>query len=120
MREGAREVQREKREATRELRRCETRECARREIREGYREVNRERREARREIRREIAEDYYRDQYYRGADRWYRDGRYWDRYEYERRYYRKRDRDDNDFLKGAVVGAAAVGIAVAIANSDKD
>ncbi|MGE5242686.1 MAG: hypothetical protein ACM3SQ_00475 [Betaproteobacteria bacterium] len=119
-REGYYEVEREKREAARELRRCQTRECARREIREGYREVEREKREARREIRRELREDYYRDQYYRGDERWYRDGRYWGRDEYERRYYRKRDKDDNDFLKGAVVGAAAVGIGVAIAKSNDD
>ena len=119
-REGHYEVEREKREAARELRRCQTRECARREVREGYREVEREKREARHEIRRELREDYYRDQYYRGDQRWYRDGRYWGRDEYERRYYRKRGKDDNDFLKGAVVGAAAVGIAVAIANSNDD
>ena len=116
IREGHREVQREKREAARELRRCQTRECARREIREGYREVEREKREARHEIRREIREDL-RDRYYRGDGRWYRDGRYWYRDEYERRYYRNRDRDD-DLLKGAVVGAAAVGLAVAIAKSN--
>jgi hypothetical protein len=120
VREGIREVEREKREARRELRRCETRECARREIREGYREVEREKREARREIRRELREDYYRDRYYRGDGRWYRDGRYWDRHEYERRYYDKRERDDDDFLKGAVVGAAAAGLAVAIAKSRDD
>jgi hypothetical protein len=120
VREGAKEVRREKKEAARELRKCQTRECARREVREGYREVERERREARREVRRELREDYYRDQYFRGNDRWYRDGRYWDRYEYENRYYRKRDKDDNDFLKGAVIGAAAVGVAVAIANSNND
>ncbi len=119
MKEGARSVQREKREAVRELRKCETHDCARREIREGQREVARERREARREIRREIREDYY-DNYYRGDNRWYRDGRYWDRYEYEQRYYRRRDRDDNDLLKGAVVGAAVVGVAVAIAKSSDD
>lgn len=119
VREGARSVNREKREAIRELRKCQTRECARREIREGQREVGRERREARREIRREIREDYY-DNYYRGGDRWYRDGRYWDRYEYERRYYRRPDRDNDDLLKGAVVGAAVVGVAVAIAKSNDD
>jgi len=119
VREGARSVNREKREAVRELRKCQSRECARREIREGQREVSRERREARREIRREIREDYY-DNYYRGDNRWYRDGRYWDRYEYEQRYYRRRDRDDNDLLKGAVVGAAVVGVAVAIAKSNDD
>jgi hypothetical protein len=118
IREGARDVQREKREAARELRKCQTRECARREVREGHREVARERREARREVRGEIRE-HYRDQYYRGDDRWYRDGRYWDRYEYERHYYRRND-DDNDMLKGALVGAAVVGVAVAIANSDDD
>jgi hypothetical protein len=119
VREGARSVRKEKKEAARELRKCQTRECARREVREGYREVERERREARREIRREIREDYY-DSYYRGDGRWYRDGRYWDRYEYERRYYRPRDNDDNDLLKGALVGAAVVGVAVAIANSNDD
>ena len=116
VREGAYEVHREKREAARELRKCQTRECARREVREGYREVSRERREARREIRREIREDRY-DRYYQGGDRWYRDGRYWDRQDYERRYYRRHD-DDNDMLKGALVGAAVVGVAVAIANSN--
>ena len=120
VREGYYEVEREKREAARELRRCQTRECARREVREGYREVEREKREARHEIRRELREDYYRDQYYRGDQRWYRDGRYWGRDEYERRYYRKRGKDDNDFLKGAVVGAAVVGIGVAIAKSNDD
>jgi gas vesicle protein len=119
MREGAKSVQKEKREAARELRKCKTRECARREVREGYREVERERREARREVRREIREDYY-DRYYRGDNRWYRDGRYWDRYEYERRYYRRRDDDGNQFLKGAVVGAAVIGIAAAVANADDD
>ena len=116
---NGRALAKEKKEAVRELRKCQTRECARREIREGQREVSRERREARREIRREIREDYY-DNYYRGGDRWYRDGRYWDRYEYERRYYRRRDRDDVDLLKGAVVGAAVVGVAVAIAKSNDD
>jgi hypothetical protein len=116
--EGAKEVRREKREAARELRKCQTRECARREIREGYREVERERREARREIRREIREDYY-DRYYRGDGRWYRDGRYWDRHEYERRYYRRRD-DGDDFLKGVLIGAAVVGVAAAVANADDD
>jgi hypothetical protein len=120
VREGYHEVERERREAARELRRCQTRECARREVREGYREVEREKREARREIRRELREDYYRDQYYRGDGRWYRDGRYWGRDDYERRYYRKRDKDGDDFLKGAVVGAAAVGIGVAIARSNDD
>lgn len=119
-REGYYEVEREKREAARELRRCQTRECARREVREGYREVEREKREARREIRRELREDYYRDQYYRGDGRWYRDGRYWGRDDYERRYYRKRDKDGDDFLKGAVVDAAVVGIGVAIAKSNDD
>lgn len=72
------------------------------------------------EVRRELREDYYRDQYYRGGQRWYRDGRYWDRDEYERRYYRKRGKGDDDFLKGAVVGAAVVGIGVAIAKSNDD
>lgn len=91
-REGAREVAREKREARRELRRCKTRDCARREIKEGYREVQREKREARREIRREVREDRWRD-----------------------------DRDDgSDVLTGVVIGAAVVGIATAIANSQDE
>ncbi len=91
-REGAREVAREKREARRELRRCETRACARREIKEGYSEVQREKREARREIRREVREDRWRG-----------------------------DRDDgSDVLAGVVIGAAVVGIATAIANSQDD
>ena len=60
--------------------------------------------------------------YYRGDGRWYRDGRYWGRDDYQRRYYyrRDRDRDDDDLLKGAVVGAAVVGVAVAIAKSNDD
>jgi hypothetical protein len=120
VREGAREVGREQREAMRELRRCNTRECARREIREGQREVSRERREARREIRGEVRENYY-DNYYRGSNRWYRDGRYWDRGDYERRYYYRRDNDGSDILKGALVGAAVVGVVAAIADAnDKD
>ena len=92
----------------------------RQEAREGYYSVEREKREARREIRCELREDYYRDQYYRGDERWYRDGRYWSRDDYERRYYRRRDKDDDDFLKGAVVGAAVVGLGVAIAKSNDD
>jgi hypothetical protein len=95
VREGAREVEREKREARREIRRCKTRECARREIREGYREVEREKREARREIRREIRENRWDE----------RDPR--DRYD-----------GGDDVLKGVVIGAAVVGVAVAVARSD--
>jgi hypothetical protein len=71
--------------------RCE----ARQEVREGAHEVGK----ARREIRREVREDDY-DRFYRGAGRWYRDG--------------------DEFLKGALVGAAVVGVAVAVANSDDD
>ncbi len=120
VREGGREVARERREAIRELRRCTTRECARREVREGRREVVRERIEARREIRREVREDYF-DSYYRGNNRWYRDGRYWDRREYERRYYYRRDDDDGgDVLKGVLVGAAVVGVVAAIADANDD
>jgi hypothetical protein len=37
-----------------------------------------------------------------------------------RRYHDKRGRDDDELLKGTVVGAAAVGLAVAIAKSDDD
>ena len=120
VRKGYYEVERAKRRAERDVRRCTTRECAEREIRRGYRDVEREKREARGNIRRELRQDYYRDSYYRGGDRWYRDGRYWNRNDYERRYYRKRDRDGNEFLKGVVVGAAVVGVAAAIAQSNDD
>lgn len=99
MREGARNVEREKREAHRALRRCETRECARREMREGYREVEREKREARREIRGAMRDSRWED------DRW-RD---------------RRDRDDdNAFLKGALVGAALVGVTAVIIEANDD
>jgi hypothetical protein len=87
----------------------------RQEAREGYREVGREKREARREIRQEVREDYY-DRYFHGNDRWYRDGRYWNRYDYQNRYYRRGG--DDDFLKGVVVGAAVIGVAAGIANSN--
>jgi hypothetical protein len=115
VREGIREVNREKREAMRELRRCTTRQCAAREIREGHREVSRERREARREIRREVREDIF-DNYYRGGDRWYRDGRYWNRRDYESRFYRRRSNGGSDVLTGVLVGAAVVGVVAAIAD----
>lgn len=117
VREGGREVRREKREAIRDLQRCTTRECAQREVREGQREVARERREARREIRREVREDYV-DSYYRGSGRWYRDGRYWDRNDYERRYYGRRD-DSGDVIAGVAIGAAVVGVVAAIAASEE-
>jgi len=119
MREGARSVAREKREAARELRRCTTRECARREVNEGRREVARERREARREIRSEVRE-HRRDQYWRNG-RYYRDNRWWDPYDYERRYYGGHyDDDGDDLIKGLVVGAAVVGVTAAIINSQDD
>ena len=101
LREGARSVERERREARRELQRCKTRECARREMREGYREVAREKREARREIRGEIAENRWERR------RHWRDGRW---------HYDDRD-DDDDMLKGALVGAAVVGAAAVIIGS---
>jgi hypothetical protein len=37
-----------------------------------------------------------------------------------RRYYRRRDRDGDQLPKGALVGIAVVGVAVAVANSDDD
>ena len=170
IREGARSVAIEKREAAREIHRCETRECMLREVREGRREVNRERREARHEIRRERAEDDYRparhyngndryygdgryyrtdyrdahyhpngqycrdgrhivhlrDNYYRGDRRWYRDGRYWNEYDYVSRYYRagdgrrNDDEDNDDLLRGIVIGAAAVGVIAAIHEANDD
>ena len=77
VREGARGVENEKREAAREIRRCETRDCVLREMREGQREVGRERREARNEVRRERAEDYVVPTRYNQNARYYRDGRYY-------------------------------------------
>ena len=168
MREGARSVDIEKREAAREIRRCETRDCVKREVREGHREVNRERHEARNEIQRERTRRYVqparynsnaryygdgryygssysdahyhpngqycrdrrhiahlRDGYYRNDQRWYRDGRYWNEYDYVSRYYggqnRYRDDDDNDDLvRGIVIGAAAVGVIAAIHEANDD
>jgi hypothetical protein len=164
VREGKRSVDIEKREAAREIRRCETRDCVLREMREGQREVDRERREARYEIRREQAEDYLqparynhdaryygagryygsnysdsdahyhpngkfcrdgrhimhlRDGYYRADRRWYRDGRYWNEYDYVSQYYGGRyshrdDNDDDDLMRGIVIGAAVVGVFAAI------
>ena len=165
IREGARSVDIEKREASREIRRCETRDCVLREVREGQREVNRERREARNEIHRERTENYsqpagynrnvryygdgryyrsnynnsdahyhpggrycrdgrhivhLRDGYYRDDRRWYRDGRYWNENDYLRRYYGGRDRhhgdndNDDDLMRGIVIGAAVVGVIAAI------
>jgi len=164
MREGARSVDTEKREAAREIRRCETRDCVLRELREGQREVNRERREARNEIRRERAENYsqparynrnaryhgdgryyrsnysdsdahyhpdgqycrdgrhivhLRDGYYRDDRRWYRDGRYWNEYDYVSHYYggrgrHRHDDDNDDLMRGIVIGAAVVGVIAAI------
>jgi len=114
VRKEIRDVERAKAKAAQNLRRCETRECAEREMRKGYVNVEREKRDARAAVRREMRDDYYRDQYYRGGDRWYRDGRYWNGNDYERRYYRNRKDDGDDFLKGAIVGAAVVGVAVAI------
>ena len=137
VREGARNMAHERQEAAREVRRCDSRDCVRREIREGHREVHRERLEARHEIRHEQARDYHRarydahrhangrlivhhhDAYYRGHERWYRDGRYWNRYDYVNRYYppprhRHHDDDDDDLVRGILIGAAAVGVIAAI------
>jgi len=84
IREGARSVDDEKREAAREMRRCETRDCLLRETREGQREVNRERVEARNEIHREHYDRYsppapwhYRDDRYYYADGRYHDANYY-------------------------------------------
>ena len=65
---------------------------------------------------------HFRDGYYRGDRRWYRDHRYWDEYDYVSRYYRGReryrDRDDDDgnddLLRGIAIGAATVGVIAAI------
>jgi hypothetical protein len=58
---------------------------------------------------------HLRDAYYRGDRRWYRDGRDWNEYDYVTRYYRGGDGDDDDDLvKGILIGAAAVGVIAAI------
>lgn len=167
MREGARSVDAEKREAAREIRQCKTRDCVLHETREGRREVKRERFEARNEIRGERedrymppASGYYRDArhhyadgryhdsrdygsggahyhpggrfcrdarhvahlrdgYYRDYRRWYRDGRYWNENDYVNRYYTGRNRHDNDddnddLVRGIVIGAAVVGVIAAV------
>lgn len=83
MREGAREIAKERREAEREIRRCDTRRCVVREVREGQREVNHERREARQEVWRERREDGWRPVYdgrhAYGPAGYYGNGRYADR-----------------------------------------
>jgi hypothetical protein len=48
---------------------------------------------------------HLRDGYYRADRRWYRDGRYWNEYDYVNRYYGGRNRhhdddDDDDLLRG--------------------
>ena len=95
VREGAREIDRERHEAAHEIRRCETRECQKREAREGKREMDRERHEAHREIQAARGQPYYGPpakyvrntpySYYYGNTRYYGDNRYyyghngWDR-----------------------------------------
>ena len=74
IREGARSVAIEKREAAREVNRCKTRDCVSREMREGQREVDRERREARNEVRQARAENYSGVARYDG--RYYGNGQY--------------------------------------------
>lgn len=56
IREGAREIARERREARCEIMQADTPWERRREMREAAREIARERREMRREVRREIRE----------------------------------------------------------------
>lgn len=123
VREGKRSIAKEHLEARREIRRCDSRQCVRREMREGYREVEAERREARREIRREINEQrwdadrrgYWRDgRYYR-----LRDGRYY-RYDRDRDRWYDDDDDGEEILKGALIGAAVVGVAAAIIESNDE
>ena len=63
---------------------------------------------------------HLRDAYYRGDRRWYRDGRNWNEYDYVSRYYRGQngygddDNDDDDLVRGIVIGAAVVGVIAAI------
>lgn len=117
IREANREVNRERRDADERIRRCKDRDCVEREYRRANREVARERQEARREVSREIREDYY-DRFYRGNGRWWRDGRYWNRNDYLRKYYKRRDNDGIDVLTGVLVGAAVVGVIAAVTDDD--
>jgi hypothetical protein len=57
---------------------------------------------------------HLRDGYYRADRRWYRDGRYWNEYDWVNRYFggwdRQGDDDDDDELMQGVVIGATVGI----------
>ena len=90
VREGAYSVERERQEAAREIRRCQTRECAKREAREGKREVDRERREARNEIHAARGQGHWPPGHYvRNRPYYADDARYYgaDRYRINDRYY---------------------------------
>lgn len=59
-----------------------------------------------------------RDPYCRNG-RYFRDGRYWDRDDYMRRYY-GHDDSDNNLPAGVIVGAAVVGVTAAIISAQND
>ncbi|HWJ04283.1 MAG TPA: hypothetical protein VNS57_00680 [Steroidobacteraceae bacterium] len=122
IREGQREVDRERREAWREVQRERAENHYRRYGRHAYDDVRYFRgatahyhpggrycTDARHVV-------HLRDAYYRGDRRWYRDARYWNEYDYVTRYYRGYDRhdDDDDLVKGILIGAAVVGVIAAI------
>lgn len=125
VREGRREVDRERREARREVRYERGANHDRRYGRHDYDDVRYFRgatahyhpgghycSDARHVV-------HLRDAYYRGDRRWYREGRYWNEYDYVTRYYRGHGRhdhhdDDDDLVKGIVIGAAVVGVIAAI------
>jgi hypothetical protein len=90
VREGAYSIERERQEAAREIRRCQTRECAMRESREGKREVDRERREARHEVHAARGQGHWPPGHYvRGRPYTYENARYDGdgRYYGDSRYY---------------------------------
>jgi hypothetical protein len=133
IREGRREVERERREAYQEVNR-ERHVDGFEAVRHGYpgRRVGWNKRawyyrDAHYHPNGQYCSDgrhlvHFRDDYYRGDRRWYRDNRYWNEYDYVSRYYRPRyrDRNDNDddgnddLLRGIAIGAATVGVIAAI------
>jgi hypothetical protein len=122
MREGQREIDRERRETRREVKRERVedrwdrpRYVADRHARYQYVDAHYHPNGRYCRDGRHVAHLY--DTWYRGDRRWYRDGRYWGENDYVTRYYRgsnDRHDDDDDLVKGILIGAAVVGVIAAI------